>query len=338
MKKILYIGNNLTTKNPTTLVMLSQLLREKGFNVVNYSDKSNKFLRLLDMCFGVLKHHKADYLLIDTYSTSNFYFAFFTSQLARIFSLKYIPILHGGNLPARLKKSPKMSNLIFKNVFVNVAPSNYLQSVFKKNRFDVINIPNGIELKKYPFKQRKIESPKLFWLRAFDEIYNPTMAIEVFKKLKKEYPQASLCMVGADKDGSLIKITSLVNKYNLSDSVLFTGQLPKNEWMEKSKDYNVFLNTTNFDNTPVSVIEAMALGLPVVSTDVGGIPYLISDTKDGLLVPPNDIDAMVNSIVKLVENPDLVKSLTINARLKVESFDAEKVLEQWKKILESDVV
>ena len=106
MKKILYIGNHLKAKNPTTLELLTKMLRNNNFKVIVYSNKSNKLLRLLDMCWGVIKHRKADYLLIDTYSTFNFYYAFFTSQLARLFSLKYIPILHGGNLPKRIENSP----------------------------------------------------------------------------------------------------------------------------------------------------------------------------------------------------------------------------------------
>ena len=106
MKKLVYIGNNLEAKNPTTMVLLSALLVEMGIEVSIYSNKNNKIARLLSMCNGVLKHKNADYLLIDIYSTSNFYYAVITSQLSRILNLKYIPILHGGNLPKRLNHSP----------------------------------------------------------------------------------------------------------------------------------------------------------------------------------------------------------------------------------------
>ena len=84
---------------------------------------------------------------------------------------------------------------------------------------------------------------------------------------------ATLAMIGPDVDGSLTKVKDLARKKNLD--VNFTGKLSKPEWINYSKDFNVFINTTNFDNTPVSVIEAMALGLPVVSTNVGGMPFLI---------------------------------------------------------------
>ena len=138
MKKLVYIGNNLETKNPTTFLLLSALFVELGFKVSIYSNKENKGLRLIDMCFGVLKHRKYDFLLIDTYSTSNFYYALITAQLARFFNLKYIPILHGGNLPIRLKKNPTLTKLIFKHSFLNVAPSNYLKNEFEQYNFKEI--------------------------------------------------------------------------------------------------------------------------------------------------------------------------------------------------------
>ena len=65
----MYIGNNLDAKNPTTIVLLSSLLKDLGFEVYTYSNKKNRVVRLIAMCFGVFKHRKADWLLIDTYST-----------------------------------------------------------------------------------------------------------------------------------------------------------------------------------------------------------------------------------------------------------------------------
>ncbi len=338
MKKIVYIGNHLNSKNPTTLELLTKILRVNDFKVFVYSNKSNKLLRLLDMCFGVLKHRNSDYLLIDTYSTFNFYYTFFTSQLARLFSLKYIPILHGGNLPKRIENSPYLSKLIFKYSFINVAPSGYLLDAFQKKGYKTIQIPNAIDLKLYPYKKRKYLEPKLLWVRAFDKIYNPTMTIEVLKLLKEKYSTATLCMIGADKDGSLQEVKSLVKKYNLFDAVEFTGYMSKDEWIEKSKGYDVFINTTNFDNTPVSVIEAMALGLPITSTNVGGLPFLINNDCDGVLVNKEDVNGMVNAIVGLLNNPEASLQLTNNARIKVSEFDTAIVVKKWNHLLNTDVI
>ena len=118
------------------------------------------------------------------------------------------------------------------------------------------------------------------------------------------------------------------------ETVDFPGKLSKPDWIVLSENYNVFINTTNFDNMPVSVIEAMALGLPVVSTNVGGIPFLIEDGVDGLLVPPRDEKTMCDAIIRLHNDKDLSTALALHARRKAEAFDWDVVKQQWFDLLE----
>ncbi len=331
---ILYIGNNLTKKTnyATSMDILSNLLKSEGFTIYKSSSKSNKVLRLLDMCFAILHYkNKIDYVLIDTFSTSNFYYALLISQLCRLFNLKYLPILHGGNLPYRLHHNPTLSSLIFNNSFQNIAPSGYLKHEFEIKGYTTLLIPNVIPIIKYNFKNRLRLLPKLLYVRSFAKIYNPTMAIEVLKELKKTYSKAVLCMVGPDKDGTLNDVQLLIDRYELHDSVEITGVLSKSEWHKKSEEFDVFINTTNVDNTPVSVIEAMALGLPVVSTNVGGMPFLVENNKDGVLVEKNNAVEMATRIIEILEKNNI--SLAKNARIKAESFDCNIVKNKWVEIL-----
>ena len=157
------------------------------------------------------------------------------------------------------------------------------------------------------------------------------MAIHVLDQLIKTGYSAKLCMVGPDIDGSMAHVKKLALEKNLE--VDFTGKLSKTEWIYLSENYNVFINTTNIDNTPVSVIEAMALGLPVVSTNAGGISYLIEDQKDGILVPKDDIEAMVKAIIKLKSNEALKSRIVAKARNKVEKFDWNIIKFKWKSVL-----
>lgn len=333
-KIILYIGNNLTgkTKYNSTISVLSQLLISEGYGVVVASSKMNKILRILDMILITIKNrNKTNYLLIDTFSTTNFYYALIISQLSRILKIKYIPILHGGSLPKRLSNNKKLSKLIFKNSYKNIAPSNYLKHEFDKKGYHTTFIPNILEIENYQFKIRKILKPKLLWVRAFKHIYNPTMAIEVLKLLREVYENASLCMVGPFVDSSFKETLDIVKKYDLEDAVEFTDVLLKEDWHKKSIDYDVFLNTTNIDNTPVSVMEAMALGISVVSTNVGGVPYLIDDKVDGILVEKNDPKQMTKEIINILDNK--YPNLTIKARTKVENFRWKNNREKWFNIL-----
>jgi len=177
------------------------------------------------MLFGIIKHTDSNFILIDTYSTSAFGMRFWKS-VSKSFQIKYIPILHGGNLPQRLTLNPFISRMIFKNAFVNVSPSEYLKYNFETFGIkNVICIPNAITLKDYSFKVRNNFAPNLIWVRAFAAIYNPKMAIEVLHELQKSYPKATLTMIGPDKDGSF-EITKQYAK-QLQVTVNFKGKLSK---------------------------------------------------------------------------------------------------------------
>ncbi len=334
--KIIYFGNNLSSHSQyaTAYDILSQKLELEKFKIYRSSNKRNKFLRMADMIKDFFLHTpSSDFILIDTFSTTNFWYAFVLSQLARFFKKKYIPILHGGNLPKRLERNPLLSRMIFKNSYANVAPSGYLKHEFEKRGYRTVFIPNILDISQYPYKERNPVRPRLLYVRAFANHYNPGLAVEVLKKLKEKYPEAELCMVGPDKDGTMAEVKQLTENYGLTDSVRFTGVLPKPEWHKLSEDYDIFINTTNVDNTPVSVMEAMALGLPVVSTNVGGLPYLIEDGRDGILVEPNNPEAFAAAVEELLENPTKAVSLSRNARRKAESFDWQEVRRKWLELL-----
>ncbi|TDU34427.1 glycosyltransferase involved in cell wall biosynthesis [Gelidibacter sediminis] len=335
MKNVLYVGNHLQNSQSNTgySSVLGPLLEQSGYDVRYTSEKSNKALRLLEMLWTTFStRKKTAVVLIDTYSTQNFYYAVLVSQLCRVLKLPYIPILHGGNLPFRLKKTPYLSKALFKNALVNVSPSTYLIENFATLGYqNVVYIPNVITLENYTYSPKPVDVPKLLWVRSFSKIYNPKLAVEVLNELQQRGYKATLAMVGPDADGSLVEVKTLANALNVE--VAFTGKLSKTDWIALSKDYNVFINTTNYDNTPISVIEAMALGLPVVSTNVGGMPYLITDGVDGILILPDDKVVMADAICALFENPSHAAALADNARLKVEQFDWRKVRGLWDEVL-----
>lgn len=334
MKNLLYVGNHLQNSqtNASYSAVLGPLLEQSGYAIRYTSSKTNKVLRLLEMLWRTFTaHKKTDWVLIDTYSTQNFYYAVLVGSLCRVLDLPYVCILHGGNLPNRLKHSPKLSKRLFKNAHANVSPSLYLKTIYETYGYDnVVHIPNTISLQNYPHHKKTFDNPKLLWVRSFSEVYNPELAVSVLQELRQRGYDATLCMVGPDADGSLVGVKTLAKNLNLP--VTFTGKLSKKSWVALSKDYNVFINTTNFDNTPVSVIEAMALGLPIVSTNVGGMPYLIDDEVDGLLVAPNDKVAMADAVCLLFENIDQTEAMVVKAREKVAAFDWENVKERWGEV------
>lgn len=333
--KIVYVGNALSYSNSnlTTVEILSQNLKDLSYQVKSYSNQSNKVFRLLSMLWGILRHRNYDYVLIDTYSTSAFWFAWSCARLCKTLNLRYILVLHGGNLPERLNNYPKLCNGIIVNAYINISPSHYLLEAFKVAGYSNLKvIPNSIEIKNYPFKQRKNIRPRLLWVRAFAKIYNPILALRVFKLLRKDYPETQLSMVGPFKDDSIEECRAYAKKYNLP--VIFTGKMSKKQWITYAQDFDIFINTTNVDNTPVSVIEAIALGLPIVTTNVGGLPYLLEHQEQALLVDPNDENAMKKAILNLLRDEDLVQKLSQNGRQLAETFDWEVVKTKWQEVLQ----
>ena len=336
MKKILYIGNKLSHHGytKTGIETLGLQLQSEGYPLFYAGTKKNAALRLLEMIWTLIQlSPKVDFVLIDTYSTTGFWYAWLSAVWSRLLSVKYIPILRGGNLPARLNRSKWFCDRIFPQAHANVAVSGYLKHAFDKAGYPAIVIPNNIDISQYHFKQRDAFHPRLLWVRSFHRQYNPNMAAEVLALLLKDYPEAKLCMVGPDKDGSMQEFKNQCKKLRITDHVKITGLLSKPQWHRLSEKYDIFINTTNVDNTPVSVIEAMALGLPVVSTHVDGIPFLLDDKKDALLVSKNDAAGMYAETKKIIENTLVGNTISVNARTKAESFDWQTVSKQWKNLL-----
>ena len=159
------------------------------------------------------------------------------------------------------------------------------------------------------------------------------MAIQVLSALRKIYSNATLTMVGPDKDDSLNDCRKLVANLGLQDYVVFTGRLSKKEWVQLAKTHDIFINTTNADNLPVSVIEAMALGMIVISTNVGGMPYLVRDDVNGLLVDVNDIADMANKVIHVCGDTSPAEKLSTNAFTTSKQFDCAVVMQQWCNLL-----
>jgi len=334
-KNILYIGNKLAGKGRTvtTIDALGPLLQQEGFHLRYASSIQNVSARLLHMMRAIFLNRKwANYVLIDTYSTRNFWYAIIIGRLCKLLHINYIPILHGGNLPERLVKNPNALKTFIENAYRVVSPSDYLIDAFAKAGFQqLINIPNHIDLNQYSFKPRTVLRPKILWVRSFAEIYNPEMALEILEHLAVDYPDAKLCMIGPDKDGAMKSCVSIAVQKHLN--VEFTGLLDKTDWIEMSQEYDVFINTSHFDNLPVSLIEVMALGLPVISTNVGGIPYLIDHGVNGFLVKPNQALEAAQWIRSLVGQDVDVKSVVQNARGDAEKFAWHKVKQSWLQLL-----
>jgi Glycosyltransferase len=197
-------------------------------------------------------------------------------------------------------------------------------------RTDVQIIPNALDVETYIYSERDRPSARLVWLRTFHRIYDPVLAVRVLAQVASFADDAHLTMIGPDKDGTLADVREEAERLGVLDRILFTGGIPKSDVPRWLACGDIFLNTTTIDNAPVSVLEAMATGLLVISTAVGGIPYLLENGHDGMLVPAGDAYAMAQAVTRLLNEPQLAAHLSRNARAKAETFGWDVVLPRWE--------
>jgi glycosyltransferase involved in cell wall biosynthesis len=319
---------------------LANKWEQLGGKVIITSRLRRRPLRLLDM-LGTALWRRRDYDVahVTVFSGPAFIYAECLAKLLRFLGKPCTLGLHGGNLPDFAGRHPARTRRLFSQASLVVCPSSYLLEKLKPFRPDLQLIPNAIDVSQYPLGLRPPGGPRLLWLRAFHHIYNPMMAPAVLERLRQNLPQARLTMVGPDKgDGSYEATLRSATQLGVRDHIEFTGPIPNASVAQVLSEHDIFLNTTNVDNTPVSVIEALACGLPVVSTNVGGIPYLLEHEKTALLVPPQNVAEMTSAVLRLLSDFRLASHLSENGRKLAESFDWEVVLPQWRHLLNNTML
>ena len=314
---------------------LAEHLSVRGWPVLLTSCKAGRVRRFLDMLLSVWKwREKYDIANVVVYSGFAFGWAEAVCFLLRRLGKPYVLTLQGGGLPRFADKWPRRVSRLLRSAAAVTTPSRYLLEQLSTYRKGMLLIPNPVNLDNYRFQLRQRPSPRIVWLRAFHTIYNPSLAPRVLSLLVSEFPDIRLTMIGPDKgDGSEETTRAMARRLKIEDRVDFTGAVPKPEVPERLNQGDIFLNTTNVDNMPVSMLEAMACGLCVVTTNVGGIPYLVNHQQDALLVPPDDAEAMASAVRRILTEPELAVSLSERGRLKTEQLDWAVVIKQWERVL-----
>lgn len=317
----------------STSAELAGQLSRGGWKVTCTSSRHNKVLRLADMLFTCIRARgKYDVANVAVFSGSAFLWAELTTALLATLRKPVVLTLHGGNLPQFASRNPGRVRRLLAQANVVTAPSAYLAQRMAPyhNRIEII--PNALDLSLYPFRLREKALPRLVWLRAFHEIYNPMLVPPVMARLKDDFPEVTIRMVGPVKDGSLEKTLRLAEQMDVRDRITVIPGVPKSGVPLELSKGDIFLNTTNIDNQPVSVLEAMACGLCVVSTNVGGLPDLIENGKDGLLCLPGDPEAMAGQINEILKKSRLASRLSMNGRKRLEFIGWEVVLPRWEEM------
>jgi L-malate glycosyltransferase len=267
--------------------------------------------------------------LVHIFSAS--YYSFLLAPLPALIVSRLLgrPVLlnyHSGEAPDHLRRSWIARRVLQKHVDLNVVPSPFLRDVLATFDIRAEVVFNTIDLGEFTYRVRDPLRPRLLSTRNFEPLYNVSCVLRAFATIQARHPDATLTLVGSgSQDQALRKLASELSVRN----VTFAGRVPPDQIHRYYAAADIYLQAPSIDNMPLSVLEAFASGLPVVSTAVGGVPAILSDGVHGLLAPDNDAESLASQVLTLVDRPDYARRLAAAAHETCARYDWTAVREGW---------
>lgn len=249
--------------------------------------------------------------------------------VSRLYGKKIVLNYHSGEAEDHLRRWRRSTIPILNLCDAIVVPSDYLVRVFASFGLKATAIYNIIELDQFAFRERTPLRPIFLSNRNLEAHYGVDCVLRAFALIQRQVPEAVLTVVG---DGSQKQALEQLKTELVLQHTSFTGRVEHEEIYRHYADADVFLNASRIDNQPLSILEAFACGLPVVTTDAGGIPDVVSDGETGLMVPVDDCEALAQRAIKLLADCNTATIIIQKARKESLKYTWEVVCEQWLKI------
>jgi glycosyltransferase involved in cell wall biosynthesis len=272
---------------------------------------------------------RADVVHVFSASYSSFLLAPLPAMLiAKALGKPVILNYRSGQAPDHLGRSA-IARWAIARVDRNIVPSQFLVDVFGRFGIKASIIPNIVDLERFGFRQRSPLRPRIVSTRNFEALYNVACTIRAFRLVQDRWPDAALTLVGGGEQEAALE--DLAARLGLRH-VEFTGRVPPERIAGYYAASDIYVQTPNIDNMPTSVLEAFASGLPVVSTDAGGVPAILTHGEHGLLAPLDDHETLASHILRLLDDAPYAERLTRAALARVQSCTWAKVREQWLRV------
>jgi len=248
--------------------------------------------------------------------------------VARLFNKRIVLNYHSGEAEDHLRHWPRTSIPLLKKADEIIVPSPYLVRVFAKFGLPAKAIFNVIDFDQLIFRERQTLRPVFLSNRNFEAHYGVDVVLRAFAIIQQRFPDASLKVAG---DGpcreALQKLAAELKLLNVD----FVGTVTRTAMAELYNETDCFLNGSRIDNQPLSILEAFASGLPVITTNAGGIPDVVTDGVTALMVEMDDHEALAGSAIALIEQPELAHRLINAGRNECRRYTWEAVRHEWLK-------
>ncbi len=272
------------------------------------------------------------YDVIHVYSASYFSFVLAPTPailVAKFFGKKAILNYHSGEAEDHLAHWRRTAIPVMRLADSIVVPSKYLVDVFARFNLHASAVFNTIETDSFCFRERSNLRPVFLANRNLESLYNVRMVLRAFAIIQHRFPAARLTIAGEGSERAALE--ALAHELNLRHTE-FVGRVPPERMPELYERADIYLNGSDIDNMPLSILEAFAAGVPVVTTNAGGIPYIVGDGETGLLVERGDYEAMAARAIRLLEDNAFATKLVRAAHQECRKYSWVTVRDGWLKI------
>lgn len=241
-----------------------------------------------------------------------------------IAALRGVPVVvnyRGGEADTFLARSAPLVRATMRRAASLVLPSGFLLEVFASHGMPGRIVSNIVDLDRFhpATAPRAIgEGPHLVVARNLEALYGNDVALRAFARLAPDYPGARLSIAGSGPEAAVL--AALARELDIADRVRFTGRLDRDQMAALYRDADLMLNASRVDNMPNAILEALASGLPVVTTDAGGIPFIVKQRETAMLVPVDDPSAMADAARQVLDDPALRAELATAGRHEVQRY------------------
>lgn len=249
--------------------------------------------------------------------------------ISKLFRKKCILNYRSGEVEDHLQNWRLSARPIMRLADVIVVPSGYLVDVFARFGLKARFVYNIIELDRFKFRDRRPLRPVFLTSRLLEPLYNVGCVLRAFALIQKRYPEARLTV--AAKGWMRGELEQLARDLKLR-ATEFIGRVPFEKMPALYDSADIYLTATNLDNMPSSITECMAAGLPVVTTDAGGIPYIVTHEETCLMIQRNDHEGMAAAALRLLEDDELADRIARQAREASRKFTWPAVRDEWVRI------
>ena len=272
---------------------------------------------------------RADVVHVFSASYSSFLLAPLpAAAIARMLGRPVVFNYHSGEAPDHLARS-RVARTVLAGVDRNVVPSRFLAEVFQRFGLEATVVSNTIDLDEFAFRERDPLRPRILSTRNLGYPYNVACTLRAFQEIQRRRADASLTLVGGGPDEPALR--ALAADLGVRN-VQFRGRLAPDAIATAYADHDIYLQSPDIDNMPLSVLEAFASGLPVVSTAVGGVPVMLTHGQHGLLAPRDDHRALAAHVLHLLGDPAMARRFARAARGTCDACTWSHVRSQWLRI------